>query len=83
MNSLYITLSPESYDYAYVETVGFIKGTRESWRVVKVSDMPRFLEFQMPRYRSGFYAAFAFDSESAYHEFGPEELKDFIARVRP
>lgn len=56
------TTAPEDYDHDYVKTVETftvpdIGGKRDSpWRKIEVYDIDRFLNFQVPRYRSGFHA---------------------------
>jgi len=49
------TTAPESMDYDYTYTVGEkeMHGTR--WRVLVVTDPPRFERYQMMRYASGLY----------------------------
>jgi hypothetical protein len=60
------TNAPEAYDYDYVETIG--RGTDrygKPWRMILVTDLERFRNFQVPRYGSGLKQAYQFGSEDA------------------
>lgn len=55
------TTAPEDYDHGYVKTVETftvpdIGGKKDrNWRKIEVYDLDRFLNFQVPRYSSGFH----------------------------
>lgn len=67
----FFTNAPESYDYNYVETIRFVQGDNpqgiggSNWRLIEVTDLSRFNNFQRPRYGSGLYQVHTLDSDEA------------------
>jgi hypothetical protein len=58
MYGIYWTNAPADYDYtSYVRDTGHSVTTRQVWRLVVVTDVPRFGDYQLPRYNSGMYCA--------------------------
>jgi hypothetical protein len=59
----YFTTAPSNYDYWYVTTVE--PANIPGWRVIKVDDLHRFENCQVPRYNSGFHIALKVDDGEA------------------
>lgn len=58
-----ITNAPEAYDYNYVSTVAYLTDKQDrEWRFIHATDADRFKAYQTPRYQSGMYQAFPFDT---------------------
>ena len=56
------TTAPAAYDYSYMEEIGTYRSSHgDEWRVVATEDEYRATNFQLPRYHSGLYAAYAQD----------------------
>jgi hypothetical protein len=61
--SIYFTTAPDNYDYWYVTTVS--PANLPGWRVIKVEDLHRFENCQVPRYGSGLHATLKLGSGEA------------------
>ena len=48
MYGIYWVNAPQEYDYSYVRDTGHSVTTRQVWRLVVVTDVPRFGDYQIP-----------------------------------